>query len=173
MLMSGIGKATNQQIAGRRAALAGIIADRQAAHESTEPHALLDAMLKEWPTYSRKECYEDRNHIAQENPFIRNMALYNYSETIEGMFKAIERTEQAAFKDFEHISGFVRVNSKNIVLKAQEIKEKMLSGKVLDMSVSLLAKEMRRLKEENKVLKIEANNNNTPKLLMKSDIIDV
>lgn len=173
MPMSGIGKATNHQISARRSHLAGIIADKQGQHESIEPHALLEAMLKEYPTYSRKECYEDRNHIAQENPFIRNMALYNYSETIEGMFKAIERTETAAFDDFDHISGFVRVNSKNIVLKAQEIKEKMLSGKVLDMSVSLLAKEMRRLKEENKILKIEANNNNTPKLLMKSDVIDV
>ena len=170
--MSGIDKATNEQIRGRRSHLAGIIADKQAAHESIEPHELLEAMKAEHPTYSRRECYEDRNHIAQHNPFIRDMALYNYSETVETMFKDIERTKRAAYDDFEHISGFVRVNSKNIVLKAVEIKEKMLSGKVLDISVSLLAKEMRKLKEENKILKIKANDKNTPKLLMKSDIID-
>ena len=166
-------KATIEEIRRRRGALAGIISTKQAHNESIEPAVLVEAMKDlKWDGYTKQACYEDRCHIAQENPFIRDMALFNYSETVETMFKDIERTKQAAYDDFEHISGFVRVNSKNIVLKSIEIKEKLLSGKILDISVSLLAKEMRKLKEENKILKIEAVAHNTPKLLMKSDIID-
>ena len=113
---------------------------------------LIKHMNKTWPNYTRHSLYDDKIAIKSGSTFIHDLSLYSFSAYIEDIFNKIELIEREAMKDFNDSSGFVKVNSKKIVLDAQKVKADILTGQTINISVELLAKNMRKLQEQNKKL---------------------
>ena len=148
---------TREELAKRRNHLEQVITElKESGTELTEKN-LLAGMTQRLPEYNRNNLYNDRLNLKAEDTFVSDLSIYTYSSTIREMFEDIDLIRRETKKDFEDPSGFVRVNSKKIFLSTVELREKILSGKALDVSIELLGKEFRRLREDKEKLETELN----------------
>jgi hypothetical protein len=79
---------------------------------------------------------------------VSDLAVYTYSSTIREMFEDLDKVKESAEADFNHDKGFVRVNARKTVIDTVLAKEKILSGKALDVSVELLGKKYREMRDK-------------------------
>lgn len=118
----------------------------------------VDHMLTRYD-YSIQKYNRDIREINVDNTFLSDIARYNYSSYLSQIWENLESLEDETKSNFYDPSGFVKVNSKKIYLDIQKVKLELLGGKALDVSVELLGKRMRLLRDENTRLKLNSKNN--------------
>ncbi len=153
-------KPTNEELKARRTKLDDVLTqyseDNKLKHidnqrEQTNKE-IIEAMQAHYPRYDKDHLYKDRLYIMAHDTFVSEMSIFRYSHTIRGMFEDIEEIQREAKKNYTHDKGFIRINSMKIGLEAIKLKEDILSGKAMDVSIELLGKKMRRMEEENNKL---------------------
>ena len=141
-------KPTQAQITERRTKLKNIMLELWDNNNNPTDKALLENMIKIYPSYDRNNLYVDKLSVKADDNFVTELSVFTYSSMMRDIFNKIEYIENESKKSFEDPSGFARVNSMKIYLDCQKLKADILEGKVLDVSVELLGKKLRKLIEE-------------------------
>lgn len=140
----------------RQTILAEIISDQKAEHNPTTPKELLPKMKKRGYNIDRSTLYRDRLAINQRNSFVRDLSESNYSSYIQDMFENIDYVTDEAMQMLTTTGNDkTKILSGKLILEGVRTKTEILSGKVLDISVELLSKKMRSMREENNNLQQE------------------
>lgn len=152
-------KPTNEQLLKRRQTLLSIQENHNNSKKPVTKTAIRDEMRAKsgYPDYSFDMLRVDEMHIKSTNTFVSDLAMYTYSSTIQGMFEDLDHVRDTAMKDFEHEKGFVRINSKKLVVDTVLAKEKILSGRTLDVSIELLGKKLRQITAQKNDYEAELN----------------
>ncbi len=150
-----LSKTSREQISRRRNILSEYLKESLDNRLIPTDRECIAHMSKDYEGYSRGALYRDKLAIKAGSKFIHELSTYSYSAYIEDLFNKIELVESESMKDFEHSSGFVRINAKKLMLDCQKVKGDLLSGQVLNVSVEKLGKKLRETLEENKKLKEE------------------
>ena len=139
-------KPTNEQLATRRHILQRTTEQNPKLIKS---HDVIKAMRLNvgYEQYNKENLRVDRLHIKALDTFVSDLALYTYSNTIHIMFDDLEEIKNKAREFYDSEKGFVKINALKIGIDVVGMKEKILSGKALDVSVELLGKRMRSMIE--------------------------
>jgi len=147
-----IHKPTNEELVTRREKLDVILTEHKEKKESPADKELIKEMKAVYSGYDRHMLHKDRLYIMANDSFVSEMSIFRYSHTIRTMFEDIEEIQAVAKTNYDNEKGFVRINALKIGLESIKLKEDILSGKAMDVSIELLGKKMRKLTEENNQL---------------------
>ena len=109
-----------------------------------------------YPEYTKDTLYRDRCRLNRKNPFLRDMAESNYSKIVEEMWNDIELVNDKAKELLEDAKTAEKKRSVGrLILETVELRDKILNGNVMDVSLSLLSNKLDKLENDNRKLEIE------------------
>lgn len=113
-----------------------------------------------WPKYDRHQCHKDRMGLARRNTFVVDLSSSLYSQKLENMFEEIKNVRKEAhdlIRDAKSgdtkFKNWTITQALKLIDGSVKTEESILSGKALDISVSMLGKKLQALEEENAKLK--------------------
>lgn len=172
---------TVEDIEVRRQALLDVILETRKKRKLLTRKAMIDGMKKKGFDVDVATLYRDRTALNRTNNFVRDLAESNYSAIQEDIQEVLDWVEQEAERQYRKTwtnsktvkkeiptnEGLVEIEEVTttgevaaakaaflkIIKEVQELKNKLIHGENIQLSVALLKDKIRKLESENEELK--------------------